>query len=136
MYLLDTNVLSELRKADRCHLGVKKWADSVSPKNLWVSVIALAEIVKGISLIERRDPKSALHLEKWLENLHNKYAGRTLPITLEIAEEWGRMNAVRSLPVADSLMAATANVHGLFFVTRDVKPLTKTGVKLLNPFEN
>lgn len=137
MYLLDTNILSELRKGQRCDANVRRWAEGelIGSKG-YVSVMALGEIRNGIDRLIGRDPETAHRLEVWLGTVYEQFQDGILPITLEIAEEWGRMNAVRSLPVADSLMAATANVHGLFFVTRDVKPLTNAGVKLLNPFEN
>lgn len=135
MYLLDTNVLSELRKRNRCHRSVQDWMASTSPDELWMSVLMLGEIRKGINQLQRRDPTSASNLEKWLEETKADFGSHILPITTEITEEWGRLNAVRPLPTADSLMAATANVHGLTFVTRDVKALTGSGVKLLNPFE-
>jgi hypothetical protein len=135
VYLLDTNILSEIRKGRRCDPVVSRWAQPVDASNLWVSVIALGEIQNGVDRLAPRDPVTANHLENWLQNIHQRYANRILPVTLEIAGEWGRLNAVRPLPVADSLMAATANVHGLTFVTRDVKALAGSGVKLLNPFE-
>lgn len=135
MYLLDTNVLSELRKTDRRHPAVNVWAEMVAPEELWVSVVALGEIHQGIVQIRQRDPESASNLGNWLARLHQNFGERILPVTLDVAKEWGRLNAPRPLPAADSLMAATANVHGLIFVTRDVKGLAGTGVKLLNPFQ-
>lgn len=135
MYLLDTNVLSEMRKGIRGQPALQQWVkqDLLTTKG-YVSVLALGEIRKGIEQINRRDPESALHLEKWHVRLREEYAGRILPVTLEVAEEWGRLNVNRPLPTADSLMAATANVHGLILVTRDVKALADTGVRVLNPF--
>ena len=135
MYLLDTNVLSELRKKERCNRSVRQWIDLIRSDDLWISVLVAGEIRKGIQLIQRRDPISASNLEKWLTDVLLKYSGRILPITLEVTEEWGRLNAVRSMPSADSLMAATANVHRLTLVTRNTGDLSTTGARLLNPFD-
>ena len=134
MYLLDTNVLSEMRKGRRCDPAVVRWAEPVDAANLWISVMALGEIRNGIDRLKPRDPATAVHLEKWLQGIHQRYENRILPVTAEIAEEWGRLNAVRPLPTADSLMVATANVHRLIFVTRNTKDLTGARVKLLDPF--
>lgn len=136
MYLLDTNVLSEMRKGRRCDPAVARWAEPVDAANLWISVMALGEIRNGIDRLMPRDPATANHLGKWLQGIHQRYENRILPITLEIAEEWGRLNAIRPLPTADSLMAATANVHRLILVTRNTQDLADAHVKLLNPFEN
>ena len=135
MFLLDTNVLSEIRKGARCHPSVHQWAREVLLVSIgYVSVIALGEIRKGIEIIQRRDPESASHLGRWLEELKDEYSGRTLPVSVQVAEEWGRLNAVRPMPAADSLMAATANVHRLTLVTRNTGDLAATGARLLNPF--
>mgnify|MGYP001217449509 CR=1 FL=1 len=82
-----------------------------------------------------RDPTAANRLEVWLQGLYGLFGERVLPITREIAEEWGRLNAQRPLPAADSLLGATANVHRLVLATRNVKDLDRTGVELVNPFE-
>ena len=136
MYLLDTNILSELRKGSRCDTNVRRWAEEELINSTgYVSVMALGEIRNGIDRLIGRDPETAKRLEVWLGTIYEKFQDGILPVTTEIAEEWGRLNAIRPLPVADSLMAATANVHRLIFVTRDAKTLRDTGVKLLNPFE-
>lgn len=135
MYLLDTNILSELRKGRRCHPAVSDWARPIEESNLWVSVIALGEIRKGIDMLLPRDPITANHLERWLQEICVQYSNNILLVTLEVAEEWGRLNAVRPMPAADSLMAATANVHRLTLVTRNTGDLAATGTRLLNPFD-
>jgi predicted nucleic acid-binding protein len=135
VYLLDSNVLSEMRKGHRCHPAVARWVEPVEAANLWISVMALGEIRNGIDRLMPRDPATANHFEKWLQGIPQKYENRILPVTAEIAEEWGRLNAVRPLPVADSLMAATANVHQLILVTRNTKDMAGARVKVLNPFE-
>ena len=136
LYLLDTNVLSELRKGERCDEAVAAWERSeLVPNGGAVSVIALGEIRKGIELIARRDSRSAQRLESWLEGLYRSFAAQILSIDLEVAEEWGRLNAIRPLPAADSLLGATANVHGLILATRNVDDLRDVGVRVVNPFE-
>ena len=100
-----------------------------------VSVIVLGELRKGIELIAHRDPVSGSRLESWLQGLCRHYSDRILPVTREIAEEWGRLNARRPLPAADSLLAATANVHGLILATRNVGDLAEVGVGVTNPFD-
>ena len=135
MYLLDTNILSELRKGRRAHPAVQAWATAeLIPSVGYVSVIALGEIRNGIERLARRDPAAAAVLEQWLLRLVADYAERILPVTREIADEWGRLNVTRSLPTADSLMAATARVHGFTFVTRNTADLAGTGTALLDPF--
>ncbi|MBC8325621.1 MAG: type II toxin-antitoxin system VapC family toxin [Verrucomicrobia subdivision 3 bacterium] len=123
-----------MRKGRRCDSAVARWVEPVDAANLWISVLALVEIRNGIDRLKPRDPATAKHLEIWLQNIHQRYENRILPVTSMIAVEWGRLNAMRPLPVADSLMAATANVHGLIFVTRNTKDLAETGVRFLDPF--
>ena len=137
MYLLDTNILSELRKGQRCDANVRRWAEGelIGSKG-YVSVMALGEIRNGIDRLIGRDPETAHRLEVWLGTVYEQFQDGILPVTLEIAEEWGRLNAIRPLPTADSLMAATANVHRLILVTRNTQDLADAHVKLLNPFEN
>lgn len=86
--------------------------------------------------MRRRDPAQASVYETWLAMLRQDYADRILPITIEVTEEWGRMNVPNAVPVVDGLMAATARVHGLTFVTRNTADLARTGVRLLNPFDS
>lgn len=135
-YLLDTNVLSELRKGTRCDPGVAAWEKAeLVPRQGAVSVIVLGEIRKGIELIAARDPLSGSRLESWFQGLCVAFVDRILPVTREIAEEWGRLNARRPLPAADSLLGATANVHKLILATRNVTDLRQVGVRVTNPFE-
>ena len=135
-YLLDTNVLSELRKGERCDPAVAAWVQTeLVVYQGAVSVIALGEIRKGIERLKPRDPTAAARLEVWLQGLYRLFGERVLPITREIAEEWGRLNAQRPLPAVDSLLGATANVHRLVLATRNVKDLDTTGVEMVNPFD-
>lgn len=133
-YLVDTNVVSEARKSNG-DLNVRAWFASVSGPDLYLSTLVIGEIRRGIERVRRRDPAQASVFEIWLGRLRQDYADRILPITADITEEWGRMNVPNPLPVMDGLMAATARVHGLTFVTRNTADLASTGVRLLNPFD-
>lgn len=136
LYLLDTNVLSELRKGPRCDPAVAAWERAeLAARKGGLSVIVIGEIRKGIELIASRDPASGSRLESWFQGLLRNYSDRILPVTREIAEEWGRLNARRPLPAADSLLGATANVHGLILATRNVGDFSEVGVRVTNPFE-
>jgi len=135
-YLLDTNVISELRKGNRCDPAVTAWEQAeLIPFGGALSVITLGEIRKGIDLIAQRDPRQAAALDSWLQGINQQYGDRILPITREVAEEWGRLNAKRPLPAVDSLLGATANVNHLVFVTRNVNDLRDVGISVVNPFE-
>lgn len=133
-FLLDTNVISEARKP-RGNTGVKSWISSVDGEKLYLSVLALGEIRRGIELLRRTDQTQASSYELWLKSLTNEYGGRVLPITLEIVEEWGRINVPDYLPIMDGLMAATAKTRNMTFVTRNTTDVERSGVRLLNPFE-
>lgn len=132
-YLLDTNVISEARKPGG-NEGVKRWLASARGDELYLSVLVLGEVRQGVERLRRRDPARANVYDAWLTRLSQDYADRLLPITLAVAEEWGRLNSLRPLPVIDSLLAATARVHSLTLVTRNTSDFTGTGVNLLNPF--
>ena len=118
MYLLDTNIVSELRKRDRCDENVAAWYTSISDDGLFLSVLTLGEIRKGIELVRDRDPKQAEVLENWLRYLGQNYEGRILSLDADITETWGRMYYIRNIPVIDGLLAATAKVHNLILVNR------------------
>lgn len=134
-YLLDTNVISELRKGDRCDPSVSAWERTeLIPGSAAILVITLGEIRKGIGLITARDQAQARALEFWLHGLCQHYADRILPITLAVAEQWGRLNAKRPLPAVDSLLAATAIVNDMVLATRNVSDLVGVDVRLVNPF--
>lgn len=133
-WLLDTNVLSELRKGARCDPHVARWARSVIHDEVYTSVLVVGELRRGIESIRKKDGASAIAIERWLRRIVADYGDRVLPIGERIAEEWGRMSALRTLPVVDGLLAATAQVHGLVLVTRNVKDIRATGVAHLDPF--
>ena len=132
-YLLDTNVVSEGMKP-RPDQRVKDWFGSVNGEDLYISVLVIGEVVQGIEALRRRDALRARAYQEWLDDLMRQYGPRILPITTEVAEEWGKMGVLDPVPVVDGLMAATAKVHGLTFVTHDTSDVARTGVKLLNPF--
>ena len=134
-FLLDTNILAELRKP-RPHAGVTAWYGSVTGEDLFLSVLVVGEIQQGIVRLQRRDPRQALAYETWLARLRRDFADRILAVTQDVALEWGRLNAGDPPPVVDGLMAATARVHGLTLVTRNVGDFVRTGVAVVNPFES
>ena len=133
-YLIDTNVISELRKGDRCDPAVVSWWAKVDEDELWTSALVLGEIRRGIELARRRDPQKAKALEAWLEEVVSGFGDRVLHVDAQVADEWGRMNAIRPLPVIDALIAATARANGLIFVTRNGTDVQGVGVEILNPF--
>ena len=134
MYLLDTNVVSELRKRDRCDENVAAWYTGVSDDELFLSVLTLGEIRKGIELIRDRDPRQAEALENWLRYVEKNYEGRILPIDERVSDVWGQLHYIRNVPVVDGLLAAAAKVHNLTLVTRNIQDFQGLGVNLLNPF--
>ena len=135
-YLIDTNVISELRKGNRCDPAVASWWEKVDEDELWTSALVLGEIRRGIELARRRDPQKAKALEAWLDEVVSGFGDRVLHVDVQVADEWGRMNAIRPLPVIDALIAATARANGLIFVTRNGADVQGVGVDILNPFEN
>jgi hypothetical protein len=134
-YLLDTNVASEVRKGPRANSAVRVWLESVDDSGLFLSVLVLGEIRKGIEQVRPKDPAKAHALERWLAGLEQTYGDRLLPVTTAIADEWGRLSAMRPVSTVDGLLAATALVHDLTLVTRNVPHVGHTGVTVLNPFQ-
>jgi toxin FitB len=132
-YLLDTNVLSEVRRP-RGDEGVKRWISSAHTAELYLSALVAGEIRRGIERLKRRDPVGAEVYEAWLGTVLRDYADRILPVDAEIADEWGRMSVPDPIPIVDGLMAATAKVRGMTFVTRNTADVERTGVRVLNPF--
>ena len=135
MFLLDTNVLSELRRGDHCNVGVSHWYAGVQYADLFISALVIGEIRKGIARLRRRqDYRQAEFLEVWLETSRDFFADRVLPVDATVADAWGRMFAIRNVPVVDGLLVATAIVHDLTLVTRNVSHVQGLGADLLNPF--
>lgn len=133
-FLLDTNVISEIRKGARCNPGVTSWFEEASSEDLYLSVLTLGELRKGIESLRRRDAPAASALEAWLLEVESAYSERILPVDQAVADQWGRFNVPDPLPVLDGLLAATAKVHDLILVTRNLKDVERTGVACLNPF--
>lgn len=134
-YLLDTNVVSELRKRTRASAAVSSWFADVDSNDLFLSALVVGELRQGTERIRRRDPVAAERLERWLLALVESYADRILPVDQRIAELWGRLNVPDPLPAVDGLLAATALVHDLTLVTRDTRQVARTGVRLHDPFK-
>jgi predicted nucleic acid-binding protein len=133
-YLLDTNVISELRKGQRADANVATWFSDVAEEEIFLSVLTIGEIRRGIEIVRRRDPDSAAALDRWLALLSEAHGDRVVPIDRTITEEWGRMNVPDPLPVVDGLLAATAQVLGLTLVTRNIADVERKGIELLDPF--
>ncbi len=133
-YLLDTNVASERRKGRRIDANVLAWFESVDDDDVFLSVLVIGEIRKSIEQARSKDPVKARALQGWLSGLEQRYGDRVLPITPTVADQWGRLGAIRPLSTVDGLLAATAMVHDLTLVTRNVSDVAHTGVNLLNPF--
>ena len=133
-YLLDTNVISELRKGERADANVIAWFAGIAEEEIFLSVLTIGEIRRGIESVRRRDPDAAAVLDRWLARLSEAQGDRILSIDRAITEQWGRMNVPDPLPVVDGLLAATARVLSLTLVTRNVADVNGTGVELLDPF--
>lgn len=134
MYLLDTNVVSELRKGTRADAGVSAWIASIDDRELYLSVLVLGEIRQGVERLRLRDPAGAARLDRWLGDLADHHAARLLSVDAHVAELWGRMNLPDPVPAIDGLLAATAIVHDLTLVTRDLRDVERCGARLFNPF--
>ena len=138
MYLLDTNVIAELRKATSPKVDQKVlgWATSVSTASLFLSVITVLELETGTLLVERRDPTQGAVLRSWL-NTHvlPAFSDRILPVDTPVAQRCARLHVPDPRSDRDALIAATALVHGMTVVTRNIKDFAPTGVELLNPWE-
>jgi hypothetical protein len=133
-YLLDTNVISELRKRHP-DPNVVAWFDMVSSAEIFISALTIGEIRLGIERLRGKDSAQAEHLEHWLQGLRATYQDHIVGIDAAAAEEWGRLNAHDPLPVIDGLLAASAKIRGWTLVTRNTADLARSTVMLLNPFE-
>ena len=132
-YLLDTNIVSEISKASP-NAGVSRWFDEAEDTDLFLSVITVGEIRKGIEQKRRTDPRRAQRLDATLATLRSAYHHRILAITEDVAEEWGRMCMVYPNHPVDNLLSATAKVYGMTLVTRNTKDVEIHGIPYLNPF--
>lgn len=126
-YLLDTNVISELRKGERTNLSVRHWFDAVPDAALFLSVLVIGELRTGVERRRRHNPHTAQVLEQWLNGIERDFTDRILPIDITTADQWGRLNGANPLSCVDRLLAATAIRHDLTLVTRNVKDIRSTG---------
>ena len=133
-YLIDTNIISEIRKGRRCDVNVARWYEAIEDASLYLSVMVIGEIRKGIEKLRPKNATQANLIEDWLEEVAKAFGDRILPIDGTVANEWGRLTAIRPLPVIDGLLAATAKVHGMTLVTRNIADIADLGVHVINPF--
>jgi len=137
MYLLDTNVVAELRKAKsrKADQKVLAWANRVSPGSLFLSVITVLELEAGTLLMERRDPTQGAVLRLWLNtHVFPAFRDSILSVDTAVAQRCARLHVPAPRPDRDTLIAATALVHGMTVVTRNVDDFVPTGVNVLNPW--
>lgn len=135
MYILDTNVISELRKARKTHPNVKKWAQSLPSASLCISVISLLELEIGILLVARRDKEQGSILRAWMDgHVLPTFSGRILAIDAAVAQRCATLHVPNPRSDRDALIAATALVHGLTVATRNVAHFERTGVSVVNPW--
>jgi predicted nucleic acid-binding protein len=133
-YLVDTNVLSEIRKRGRSE-RVMAFVQSLDPTTVYISVLTLGELRKGVELKRRQDPVAGYQLDAFVTRLELEYAERILPISIEIAQLWGTLSADRGRPIIDTLLAATAIAHDLTLVTRNTADFQGLSVGVVNPWE-
>jgi predicted nucleic acid-binding protein len=133
-FLLDTNIISEIRKRERAHPNVARWVARTPVQEMGTSVVVLAEIRRGIELKRRSDPKQAEALDRWFAQMRTRLNDRVLPVDEPIAEAWALLNVPDPLPFIDGLLAATARVHGLTLVTRNVGDVARAGISAIDPF--
>ena len=136
MYLLDTNVVSEMRRRQRMAPAVAAWAASVLPADLYLSVLSVMELETGALLIARRDPEQGRVLTAWIEqNVLRAFDGRIIPLDLAAARRCATMHVPDPRPGKGALIAATAITHGLTLITRNIRDFDGTGVTVLNPWD-
>ena len=137
MFILDTNVVSELRKAKKAHQNVKKWAQPLPAAGLYISVISVLELEIGILLIERRDQEQGRILRTWMDrHVLPTFSGRILAIDTAVAQRCAMLHVPNPRTDRDALIAATALVHGLTVATRNVADFEGMGIGVQNPWES
>ena len=135
MFLLDTVILSELRREPR-DPGVVAWISAQRPSDLYISAFTIGEIERGIARQQRRNPPFAERLADWLDSLLALYSDRILPVDTATARRWGRLSAAIGNDSVDLIIAATALEHGLTVVTRNIRHFEPTGAEVFNPFSS
>jgi toxin FitB len=133
-YLVDTNVVSEVRKGARCNPGVRAWYDSVPTEQLLITAITFGELLRGIHLVRRNDPQQATVLDAWYRQLKVLFANKVIAVDLTVMERWAEISAARTIAPLDGIIAATAITKDLIVVTRNISDFTPTGAQVLNPF--
>lgn len=133
-FLLDTHILSELRKRERCNPGVQTWFQEVDDNSIFLSVLVIGEIRRGVELLRRRDQTAAGQLDAWLHRIKAQFSRRILGVDTDICELWGGLGLQQPIPPIDGPLAATALFHDLVLVTRNSADVERTGAQYLNPF--
>jgi len=133
-YLIDTNVVSELRKGERANQGVRDWFSLNSEADMWLSVLVVGELQRCVELIERRDRLAAASLREWLDAVIDDHADQLLEVNLDVALTWAKLGVPDPVPIVDGLLAATALTHDLILVTRNTSDVASTGVRVIDPF--
>jgi predicted nucleic acid-binding protein len=133
-YLLDTNFISETRKI-RADAGVTAFLSASDATGLFLSVLTLGELRRGVEAKRRTDSATSARLSAWVDGIETTFADRILPVDVAAARHWGELSAGRSLPVIDTLIAATAITRGLTLVTRNTRDVAATGVPLVDPWQ-
>ena len=137
MYLLDTNVVSELRKAGKAHQNVRMWAKALPAASLYISVISILELEIGILLLDRRDQKQGSVLRAWMDgHVLRAFSGHILSIDTVVAQRCAALHVPNPCSARDALIAATAFVHGMTVVTRNVSHFHPTGVAVVDPWQS
>ncbi len=137
MFVLDTNVVSELRKPDRAHARVVKWASEILLGEMYLSTVTIMELEVGVLRMERKDRRQGAELRAWLEGkVLRDFGGRVLPIDASVARRCARLHVPDPMPERDALIAATSLVHGMTLVTRNTRDFQRTGVALFDPWRS
>lgn len=135
MFVLDTNVLAELRRPERAHANVMAWASATPLQHFFLSAITILEIELGALLLERKDKEQSRHIRRWIDGqVMPRFEGRILAVDTAVAQRCARLHVPTTMPERDALIAATALVHGMKVVTRNVSDFAPSGVELVNPW--
>jgi predicted nucleic acid-binding protein len=132
--LLDTNVLSELRRGPQANENVRAWEERTRGETRFTSIIVIAELMKGVEIRARNDAGGGAALDRWVRQVVIEFEGRILPVDLNVASVWARLMAARSRPPIDMLIAATAVAQGFVLATRNASDFEETGARLINPW--